>query len=309
MERQRDRAKELTKDLKERTDKELEALRLELARLKKLKKEKEKREKSKEKEQKSFETASKNEIINESQTTESTNVSGIEEIEQRLESVDQYLTQEISRIDQKTYERNAEYIESQLQTLEQEIVGEIGVVEKELSPYEKILEDYPWLEQERYDFMYTIPNKEKNPNDYESWRNEWAKVMYDYARYAILHILHLRELLSEKPFSNFQNRMKAIREIADELIEQGLAKWLSKKQEKLRIYWKTLDIWADEIYDWVYEMGRLDPILIYEIRQAQEEFSTLPQEDLEEIFEMLSEKDRGVVIKLESGEIGFKAFF
>jgi hypothetical protein len=303
MERQKDQAKELTKDLKEKTDKELEALRLELARLKKLKAEKEKREKTKQKE-----LSASEELIEEQEPEESTEVeiSGLEEIEQRLESVDKYLTEEITRIDQKTYERNAEYIESQLQSLEREIVGEIGVIEEELSPYEKILEEYPWLEEERYQFMYFIPNKEKNPNDYESWKNEWAKVMYDYARYAILHILHLRELLTEKPFANFENRKRAIKEIAEELIDQGLAKWLSKKEEKLRIYWKTLDLWADEIYDWAYELGKLEPIVLFEIRQAKEEFSTLPKEDLEEIFEILSKNNRGKLIKLDNGEIGFK---
>lgn len=296
MERQKDKVKEVSKDLKQKTDKELERLREELLRLRMLKKQKEKLK------QEQRETEKNTQM----ETEEDIETSGVEDIEERLQEIDTFLSKELERVDHKTYEKNAEFIESELQELEKEIVGEEGLIEEELSPLEKLIENYPWLEEARYDYMYHIPNKEKNPSDFESWQNEWAKVLFDYAKYAILHILYLRQLYTEAPFSNFENRKKAIREIADTLVDQDLAEWLSKKKEKLRVYWKTLDLWAEEVYEWAYEMGKLEPILIYEIRAAEGSFSSLPREDLEKIFEMLSEEGRGKIIKLEDGKIAFK---
>ncbi|TXT61711.1 MAG: hypothetical protein BAJALOKI3v1_750022 [Promethearchaeota archaeon] len=292
MERQKDKVKEVSKDLKEKTDKELERLRDELIRLRRLKKQKQANQQQETQEQVEQE--------------EEIDTSGVEDIEERFQEIDQLVTKEMERGDLKTYEEHASYIESELRELEKEIVGEEGLIEEELSTYEKLLENYPWLQEPRYEYMYQIPNKEKNPNDFESWQNEWAKVLFDYAKYAILHILYLRQLYTEAPFSNFENRKKAIREIAERLVNQELAEWLSKKKEKLRVYWKTLDLWAEEIYDWAYEMGRLEPILIYEIRDAAKEFSSLPKEDFEKIFEMLSEEGKGKIIKLENGKIAFK---
>jgi hypothetical protein len=153
--------------------------------------------------------------------------------------------------------------------------------------------------------MYSIP-EEKKSNDYITWRQDWSKVFFDYARYAILHIIYVKQIAGEVPFSRFQDRQKAISEIADELIEQGLARYLTKKKEQLRIYWKTLESWADEIYNWAYDQGKLDPIMVFEIRDAKLEFSSLPREDLEDIFKILAKNRRGKVIKSEEGQIALK---
>ena len=75
-----------------------------------------------------------------------------------LNDIDKYLLKQFEQMDKSTYSENASYIESQLQKLEEEIVGEKGVIEKELSPYETLLEQYPWIEEPKYAFMYSIPN-------------------------------------------------------------------------------------------------------------------------------------------------------
>ncbi|MBY8982987.1 MAG: hypothetical protein KGD57_08565 [Candidatus Lokiarchaeota archaeon] len=301
MEKQRKRVKEVSKEIKQKTDKELENLRKELERLRKLKEQKQK-------EKEKIESTSKEikETTEEITPDDNIEISGIEKIEDKLNEIDLFLSKELERIDHKTYEKNAEYIESELHELEKEIIGETGLIEEELSPYEKLLENYPWLEEPRYDYMYHIPNKTKNPNDFESWQNEWGKVLFDYARYAILHILYLTKMYSEKPFTKFENRKKAIKEIADRLVDDELGEWITKKQDKIRVYWKTLDIWADEIYEWAHEMGKIEPILIYEIRDANQEFSTLPKEDVQKIFELLSKDGKGSIIKTNEGQIALK---
>ena len=154
--------------------------------------------------------------------------------------------------------------------------------------------------------MYSLPNKKIDLKDYESWKKEWSKVLFDYARYAILHILYLRQTESEKPFSNFDDRKKALEEIADELVTKEQAEWLSKSKEKLRIYWKSLDNWAEEIYEWAMEISPLEPILVFEIRESNKEFSKLPSEDIVKIFKMLEKEKRGKIIELDDGQISFK---
>jgi len=154
--------------------------------------------------------------------------------------------------------------------------------------------------------MFSLPNKKTDLKDYESWKNEWSKVFFDYARYAILHILYLRKLEFEKPFSKFDNRNSALKEIAEELVNQEQAEWLSKSKEKLRVYWKSLDNWAEEIYDWAMEISPLEPILIFEIRESNKDFNTLPHNDIIKIFKILEKDKRGKIIKLNDGQLSFK---
>ena len=292
MERQKEKTEEAVKDTEEKPERELDGLRKELARLKELKKQKE----LKEIEVEAGKIAS--EVIQEGLPSE--------EIDERLNKIEDILTSKLGEIDQKTYEQNAAQIEIELREIELEIVKEREAVTQEISTYELLLNDYPWLEEKRYIFMYSIPNRKTDLKDYESWKNEWSKVLFDYARYAILHILYLRQSESEKPFSNFEDRKHALEEIAEELINKEQAEWLSKSKEKLRVYWKSLDNWAEEIYDWAMEISPLEPILIFEIRESNKAFSKLPNDDIIKIFKMLEKDKRGEIIRLEDDQVSFK---
>jgi len=296
MERQREKPKEVTKEEKEQPEKELEDLRKELARLKELKKQKE-LERKKEAESR---------VEGEEEIDKGFSDSKSQDIEARLDKIEDFLTSKLGEVDLKAYEQNAEEVEQELILIEQEIVGEKGVISKEVSTYEILVNDYPWLEEKRYIFMYTLPNKKKDLKDFESWKNEWSKILFDYARYAILHILYLRQLESEKPFSKFEDRTEALKEIAEELVEKEQAEWLSKSKEKLRVYWKSLDNWAQEIYEWAIEISPLEPILIFEIRESNKEFSNLPKGDIIKIFKLLEKDKKGEIIKADNGQISFK---
>jgi len=292
MERQKEKTNETVKDAKEKPERELDGLRKELARLKELKKQKELMEIE----------------VNSEKVASETIQEGLpsEEIEDRLNKIEDILTSKLGEIDQKTYEQNAAQIEIELREIELEIVKEREAVTQEISTYELLLNDYPWLEEKRYIFMYSIPNRKTDLKDYESWKSEWSKVLFDYARYAILHILYLRQSESEKPFSNFEDRKQALEAIAEELINKEQAEWLSKSKEKLRVYWKSLDSWAEEIYDWAMEISPLEPILIFEIRESNKAFSKLPSDDIIKIFKMLEKDKRGTIIRLDDDQVSFK---
>ena len=190
MERQRENS------TKENATKELEELRKELARLREIKKEKEDLEKE----------ALERQIIDESDFK----IADLSYIEEEFDKLENILSSQAGEIDSKVYKQHAEQIETELQELEEEIIGEKGLLEKKLTAYENLLTAYPWLEEERKKFMYTIPDENKQKNDYTSWKTEWAKVLFDYARFAVLHIIFIRELNSEKPFFNFTEREKYI---------------------------------------------------------------------------------------------------
>ncbi len=289
MERQREKPEEI----KEKAEQELVELKKELSRLKELKEEKEELEKE----------ATQKHIINE----EDLKIADLSYIEEEFDKLESILNAQVGDIDSKIYRKHAEQIETELQELEQEIIGEKGLIEKKLTGYDKLLTAYPWLQEERKKFMYTMPDKNKQKNDYSSWKTEWAKILFDYARFTILHIIYIRELNSHKPFSDFTNREQYIIEIAEELIDQKQAKWFSKKKEKLRVYWKTLEVWSDEIYRWAYDNGKIEPIMIFELREAKDEdFSNLPLEDLELIFKILAKNRRAKVLKLDNGQLALK---
>lgn len=301
-ERPQEEAKEEEEVPKEK-DQELESMKKELERLRELKRQKELEKLQEKSAQETTEATPKEEYITEEGETE---MSGDVDVEARFDKINDFLTSNLGKIDEQTYEQHAKEIEAELQLLEEELIGEKGLIEKELTAYDKLLESYPWLEEKRYEFMYSIPPKKKYLDDYESWKREWSKVFFDYCRYAILHVIYVKQVAGDIPFSKFQDRHAAINEVADELISQGLAKYLTKKKEQLRIYWKTLDSWADEIYNWAYDEGKLDPIMVFEIRDAKLEFSNLPRDDLEEIFKILAKNRKGKVIRSDEGQIALK---
>ena len=152
MERQREKPTEVPKEVKEKAEKELEELRKELARLREIKKEKEDLEKE----------ALERQIIDESDFK----IADLSYIEEEFDKLENILSSQAGEIDSKVYKQHAEQIETELQELEEEIIGEKGLLEKKLTAYENLLTAYPWLEEERKKFMYTIPDENKQKNDY-----------------------------------------------------------------------------------------------------------------------------------------------
>ncbi|MFO8018657.1 MAG: hypothetical protein R6U96_08480 [Promethearchaeia archaeon] len=292
----RERPKEAEKQNKEKKkvkDKELQEYLKELKRLKKLKKQKLiEQEKARIKE----ELKEQQRETNSTETIEKKTKGDIEtfasNLDKKLEEIELDFQENLEKDQLRQLLKQHEVLKSQL------------LQERIADPYEKLIEEYPWLEERRYEFMYFIPDEEK---DMESWKTEWSKILFDYAKFAIMHILYLKEVSAEKPFSKFKKRVKALTLIGEKLIEQDLARWVGKKQNlKLRVYWKDLEAWADEIYSWCIENGKLEPVMVYEIREADTQFSNLPREDLKKVYKILSQQNRGKIIELENEKLALK---
>ena len=81
------------------------------------------------------------------------------------------------------------------------------------------------------------------------------------------------------------------------------AEWLDKKKEKLRIYWKSLEAWADAIVDWAHNNAYTEPLFVQDIISANETFSNLPQEDIVKVFNIIDKNGQGSKTKLKNGDL------
>ena len=246
----------------------------------------------------------------------------LEELESQLSSIEKQATEDgletlESSIDkgissatkgEKIFEISIsdEEIEKDMIALEEEVAAEPIVAEK--SPYEKLIELHEWIELPQYGFMYSVPNKKKNKEDFISWRDEWSQVLLDYAKVGTFHIIFVKRLLTEKPFSKFINRKNAINELAEGLVEKNLGKWI-KKKEALRVYWKSIEEWCSVIESWALDHAIFDVIMIPDIRNSDQEFAQLPVEDLREIFKKIEKQGKADMVEIDKDSFGIKFKF
>jgi hypothetical protein len=193
-------------------------------------------------------------------------------------------------------------VDNELVELQKQISSEKTKTAIVVSIFDKLCEEHQWIILPENGFMYSMPDKKKNKQDFDSWLDDWTKVLFDYARIACHHIIYSMKLLSEKPWSDFKDRSSAIQELTDGLVKQQVAEWLDKKKERLRVYWKSLENWADAILEWAENNAFTEPLFIQDIRQAGEIFSTLPDEDILKAFNIISNRGRAEKIKLKTGE-------
>lgn len=229
----------------------------------------------------------------------------IDDLEQEIADFEKQLDGKIKSVTDKSMGMSQSEIDKELQKLEKEVSSE-EVTEVVKSAAEKLVELHPWLEQPQFGFMFSAPDPKKAKKDFASWQEEWGQVLLDYAKVAILHILYPKKLLTEVPFNKFQDRSKAIEFLTAYLVEKKLAEWLDKKKEMLRIYWKSLEEWADLILEWAKENGKADIVIIPEIRGSGEEFANLPDDDLRKIFKILEKRNVLVIIPVENNEYAVK---
>ncbi|RLI63034.1 hypothetical protein DRO91_04985 [Candidatus Heimdallarchaeota archaeon] len=144
-------------------------------------------------------------------------------------------------------------------------------------------------------WMYVTPEHQKQ---LDSWCADWSNFIMEYARINIKHIIHIEEERAKYPFNNKQIKKRLDRKqfqtIGDYIVAQEMGIWWDKKKIRLRLYWRTLDEWADIIYEWSLKTGRAAGpervMTLLDIQEAGQPWSTIPVEDLKRIFEIMKEK-------------------
>ncbi|MFX0113077.1 MAG: hypothetical protein ACFFB3_00870 [Candidatus Hodarchaeota archaeon] len=147
----------------------------------------------------------------------------------------------------------------------------------------------PWMEKA---WRWVTPD---DPELREEWLREWGDLVLSYAEALELHFLKPREIMVNVPFKNplvkRQLSLEQIHSVGDDLERRQLAKWWDSRKNRLRIYWLQLDEISDLIHDWALDGGR-DVCTLYDLRNAGEEWSSVPPKELRLLMEILVKTKR-----------------
>ena len=182
-----------------------------------------------------------------------------------------------------------EIIESELDLLESGPVVDAKQILKEQEA-ERLRAILPlWCEKP---WMYVTPT---NLDQLSSWNSAWGDFLLEFAEIKAAHILNLLELRKEFPFSNRiikkQLSIGQLQQIGIALVEKNFAAWRDERKTRLRLYWRGLDEWSDTIYEWAVQNG-YEIASLFELTNVDEIWSTLPQNELLQILQMLVTRKR-----------------
>ncbi|RMG26134.1 MAG: hypothetical protein D6732_21565 [Methanobacteriota archaeon] len=156
-------------------------------------------------------------------------------------------------------------------------------------------------------WMYIKPS---NPAQLNSWIEGWKTLLLDYCRIFVKHIVNLIELQREHPFRNRKNgkalTLPQLTAIIDSMVDEGIAKWLDENKILARIYYKPIDQWADEIYQYLLDTGKAAEVLTFlEFKNMDTDWSSLPDEDLKEILRKFVAEGKAQFVSKEEDAIEF----
>lgn len=141
-------------------------------------------------------------------------------------------------------------------------------------------------------WRWMIPD---DPNLKQQWLITWGEFMLDFARVLNFHILDLQEIGLVYPFQNSLIRKKLTQpqlvQISDYLVEIEKAKWWDDEKTRLRVYWKTLKSFSDELYEYAFQNG-YDMVTAYDIVKMKQSWSTLPPPDIRMLMKLMVESKR-----------------
>lgn len=174
--------------------------------------------------------------------------------------------------------------------------------------------EWPW----QYNFppFFTIqPNLDTRSKQIEAWKN----LLLSYYKHHKLYRLDITEAQADVLFCNSSiNRklnLEGIVLILDSLERTGHVEWESAKEKK-RCYlmWRTLDEWADLIFNWVCASGMTDTVCtLYELHSGDDtvdqEFHQIDIAVLRKALQVLERRGKAQIFSaVDPQEEGVKFF-
>lgn len=144
----------------------------------------------------------------------------------------------------------------------------------------------PWVKKP---WMYVQPTHEQQLG---SWLDSWKGLVLEYSRSYNIHVVNLSQLNTTYPFKN-QEIGKTLtygqlQTIIDIMVNEGLARWIDETKISARIYYLTNKEWANKIMSYMVDSGYAAEIMtFYELQQLKQQWSTLPRDELRDVFEIL----------------------
>jgi hypothetical protein len=225
--------------------------------------------------------------------------------EVKPESVETEAEQVIEEVEEITEETHAPEV-----IVEPEIVKQTEVIE-EVDPQNtettvEVIKTEPilmpsWGGTEQSEWMYGVPPREE---DRDLWAGEWADFLLQWTEHNSVHVLSLATFIAEPPFKDLRNKVDSFKIITKVLIDKEVAEWSDRRKRQLRVYWRPLEDWADQIYEWALNTGklRLDVKSIV-IQESDEIFAKLPEKDLYVVLALMVEKELAEWVDKKKGAI------
>ena len=158
---------------------------------------------------------------------------------------------------------------------------EPGTVHPKVKPILPSWVTKPW--------RWMIPD---DPELKQQWLITWGDFFLAFARILNLHIMDIHEVSLVYPFTNPLLKKKLsppqMEAISEYLIEQERAKWWDTQKTQLRLYWKTLNSFVDEIFEYSFQNG-YEMVTLYDMVKMKQSWSSLPSKDLSVILKLLVE--------------------
>ena len=172
-----------------------------------------------------------------------------------------------------------------------------GTVHPKVKPILPAWVSKPW--------RWMIP---EDPQLEEQWLLTWGEFLVAFARVLNLHIVDLQEVSNVYPFMNSLLQKKLtipqLKIISEYLIKQKKASWWDTEESRLRVYWKTLTSFAEEIFDYSFQNG-YEMITAYDLVKMKQAWSSLPSKDLYLIMKLLVETKKASWADTEQKTIEF----
>ena len=151
----------------------------------------------------------------------------------------------------------------------------------------------------------------EDPELKQQWLLTWGDFLLAFARVLNQHILDLQEVSLVYPFQNGVLHKKLslpqLKAISEHLIEQEKASWWDTEETRLRVYWKTLGSFAEELFDYSFQNG-FEMITLYDMVKMNQSWSTLPPKDLAVIMKIMVKSKKAEWADSEQKTIEFIFF-
>ncbi len=194
-----------------------------------------------------------------------------------------------------------------------------AIPEASLSTAQPIEDDGTLNEQRYQKFLVQIPPWTKAPFAYitpklpqqvQAWTQNWANVLVNYSKIMKKHILNFQELAEIHPFKNQlhgrQLSIDQLKEIASYLEQNAMLKWI-QPPVLARIYWKTNEEMAQELYDYMISTGKAVEFwsLLDLRKEKSQDWALLPVEELRDVCRILVRKGLAKWIDQEESVLEF----
>ncbi|MHA1978641.1 MAG: hypothetical protein ACW98F_01255 [Candidatus Hodarchaeales archaeon] len=151
----------------------------------------------------------------------------------------------------------------------------------------------------------------EDPGLKQQWLLTWGDFLMAFARVLNQHILDLQEVSLVYPFQNGVLHKKLslpqLKAISEHLIEQEKATWWDADETRLRVYWKTLNSFAEEIFNYSFQNG-FEMITLYDMVKMNQSWSSLPPKDLAVIMKLMVKSKKATWADSEQKTIEFVFF-